>query len=203
MIKTLYHFFKSLFERKPKLDHPIEKVFNIEGVNYYQFKDISKIPCLRAFTKSDVYAELDMRCTREFLVSHCKAVKKLLSNSKQINITQVAILTQQLEERLEMIYEVDIIYKIASVVFFDKSENPYEYDDLHGREKIAIFKRYARKNDGFFFETLFKRLLNTKNTSDKDLQTYMMVGEKITRVHKDNISTILSSINGTTDLVPS
>lgn len=199
----LFNFLKSFFERKPKLDHPIEKVFTIEGTNYYQFKDISKIKCLRAFVVSDHYSELNMRCTREYLQAHCKAVDKLLSNSKQINITQVAQLNLQLKERLEMIYEVDIIYKIASVVFFDKSENPYEYDDMYAKEKIEKFKTYARTNDGFFFETLFKSLLNTENTKDQDLETYMSVGEKMTQHHWDTISTISSSIKETKDLVPS
>lgn len=203
MMKRLFNFFKSLLERKPKLDHPIEKVFSIDGVNFYQFQDISKIKCLRAFVVSDFYSEINMRCTREYLISHTKAIEKLLSNSKQINITQVAQLNQQLKERLEMIYEVDIIYKIASVVFFTKEENPYEYDDMYAKEKIRRFKAYARKVDGFFFETLFKGTLNTKGTSDQDLETYMSVGEMISQTHWDNISTILSSTNGTKDLVPS
>lgn len=203
IMKKLYHYFLSLFERKPKLDHPIEKVFAIDGTNYYQFKDISKIKCLRAFVVSDHYSELNMRCTREYLTAHCKAIDKLLSNSKAINISQVAQLNQQLKERLEMIYEVDIIYKIASVVFFDKSENPYEYDDMYAREKIERFKSYARTHDGFFFETLFKGLLSTKDLSDKDLETYMSVGAKVSQYHWDNIFTILSNTNGTKDSVPS
>ncbi len=203
MIKKILTFFKSRFETKPKVDHPIEKVFTIEGTNYYEFKDISKIPCIRAFTKSDVFAELDMRCSRDYLIKHTEATDKLLNNSKQINITQVAQLNQQLKERLEMIYEVDIIYKIASVVFFDKTENPYEYDDLYAREKIEKFKRYARKVDGFFFDTLFKSLIPTKSINEEDLRTYMIVGAKMSQMHSDNISTILFNTNGTKDLVPS
>lgn len=192
--------FLSYFERKPKVDHPTEKVFSIEGTNYYQFKDISKIKCFRAFIVSDFYSELSMKCSREYLVAHTEAVEKLLSNSKQINITQVAQLNLQLKERLEMIYEPDIIYKIASVVFFDKTENPYEYDDMYGKEKIERFKRHAVKESGFFFETLFKGLLNTKDLSDQDLETYMNVAQKITQSHWGNISTILSSMKGTKDL---
>jgi len=192
--------FLALFERKPRLDHPTEKVFSIEGTNYYQFKDISKIKCFRAFIVSDFYSELSMKCSREYLVAHTDAVEKLLSNSKQINITQVAQLNLQLKERLEMIYEPDIIYKIASVVFFDKTENPYEYDDMYGKEKVERFKRHAQKNDGFFFETLFKGLLNTKDLKDQDLETYMNVAQKITQSHWDNIFTILSSTKETKDL---
>jgi len=199
----MFKKFLSLFERKPKLDHPVEKVFTIEGVNYYQFKDISKIPCMRAFVKADVFAELDMRCTRDYLIQHTKATHKLLNNSKQINITQIAQLNQQLKERLEMIYEVDIIYKIASVVFFDKTENPYEYDDLYAKEKIERFKSYALSHDGFFFETLFKSLIPTKSLSDKDLQTYMSVGKMMTQKHLENISTILSNTKETNGLVHS
>jgi len=130
-----------------------------------------------------------MRATRDFLIKHTEAVEKILQ-SNNIDIYKVNTLNQQLKERLEMIYETDIIYKIASVVYFTKDENPYEYDDLVGREKIDLFKS---KGDAFFFGTLFKNLIGSQDISDKDLATYMKVGKEITTEHLKNISTILSN----------
>lgn len=191
MIKKLLSFFES----PPKLKDPVKKEFTINGVVYYQFKDISKIKCQRALVVNDWYNELAMRCTRDFLIQHTEAVDKILNNPKEINIGKLAILNQQLKERLDMIYETDIIYKIASVVFFTKDENPYEYDDVLGNEKVKLFKEQVKKKDGwkFFYDRLFKGLIGSTNLSETDLKTYMEVGSQITKKHLETITTILSS----------
>ncbi|KKN74643.1 hypothetical protein LCGC14_0388450 [marine sediment metagenome] len=197
MIKRLYYFFKSYFEKKPEVKDPIIKVFSIEGVNYYKFKDISKVKCQRALTCNDFWNELSMRTTRDFLIKHTKAMETVLTDNTKIDIGKLFKLNQQLQERLEMIYETDIIYKIASVMFFTKDENILDYDDLLGREKIDLFKRQDREDErmGFFFGTLFKSIIGSTDMSDKDLATYMTVGSQITTEHLKTISTILSKKN--------
>lgn len=194
MFKKAYYYIKSLFERKPETTEPIEKSFQIKGVGYYKYKDISKVKNQRALTVNDFYNELSMRATRDFLLKHCEASNKIL-NSTEIDIFKLKTLVMQLEERLEMIYETDLIYKIASVVFFTKDENYLEYDDLLGREKIALFKQQDKEdpNMGFFFGTLFKSLIGSTDMSDKDLLIYMTVGHQITQEHFKTISTILSN----------
>ena len=156
--------------------------------------------CQRALTVNDFYNELTMRATRDFLLLHCEAVDKILTNNTKIDLGSLFKLNQQLQERLEMIYETDIIYKIASVVFFTKDENPLDYDDLLGREKIALFKEQDKedKEMGFFFGTLFKILIGSTGMSDKDLQIYMEVGSQITKEHLKTISTISSNKSGMT-----
>jgi len=185
------------FKKKPKVDHAIEHSFTIRSIGYFRFKDISKIKCIRAFHVGDFYNELAMRCDRDYLIKHCETMEKVLSNPKQINIGYLAQLNMQLKERLDMIYETDLVYKIASVIFFDETEDPYDYDDKHAKDKIAIFKNHTKENSSFFFDTLFKSLIDTNDLSDQDLQTYMEVGQQMTRQHLANISTMLSSINGT------
>lgn len=190
----LYYYLKSLFERKPEVTDPIEKSFQIKGVNYYKYKDISKVKNQRALTVNDFYNELSMRTDRDFLLKHCEACNKIL-NSTTIDIYNLKTLVMQLQERLEMIYETDLIYKIASVVFFTKDENYLEYDDLSGREKIALFKQQDKEDPkmGFFFGTLFKSLIGSTDMSDKDLLIYMTVGQQITKASLKTISTILSN----------
>ena len=199
-MKRLYNFIKAYFERKPESKEPLEKVFSIGGKVYYQFKDIAKMKCQRALVVNDFYNELTMRATRDFLSLHCTAVDKILTNSTKIDLGSLFKLNMQLQERLDMIYETDIIYKIASVVFFTKDENPLDYDDLLGREKIALFKEQDKKDKkmGFFFGTLFRILIGSTDMSDKDLQIYMEVGRQITTEHLKTISTISSNKNGMT-----
>lgn len=197
MIK-LYHKILAFFERKPELTDPIEKVFSINGKNYYKYQDISKVKNQRALTINDFFNELSMRATRDFLIDHTKAMDTILT-SNSIDIFKIKTLNSQLQERLEMIYETDIIYKIASVMFFTKDENVLDYDDLLGREKIALFKQQDKedKKMGFFFGTLFKSIIGSPDISDSDLQIYMTVGKQITTEHLKTISTILSKKSAT------
>ncbi len=180
-----------------KLDHPTEFLFEIEGIKYFRFKDMSKTCCLRSFAAQDVYNELSMRCTREYLEKHTQAMDKIFEG-KSINVQSIAQLNLQLKERLENIYETEIVYKIASVVIFDKTENPYDYDIAYGKEKILRFKKKANK-EPFFITRLFKTLIGSPDMSDKDLLTCMTVGEKITQEHLAVISTMLSNKAGTID----
>ena len=193
MIK-LYHFFKALFEKKPDITDPIEKVFVIDGKNYYKYQDISKVKNRRIHVINDFYNELAMGATREFLLKHTQAIDTILTSST-IDIFKIKTLNMQFQERLDMIYVTDIIYKIASVIYFTKDEDYMDYDDLLGREKIALFKAQDKgdKKMSFFFGTLFQNIIGSVNISDKDLLTYMTVGSQITTEHLKTISTISSS----------
>ena len=180
-----------------KTDHPVDYLFTLDGIKHYRYKDISKTNCQRMFAANDYYNELSMRCSREYLQEHCKAMDEILSG-KSIDIQKVSQLNLQLKERLDMIHESDMIYKIASVIIFDTTENPHDYDFKYGQEKIARFKKASQK-DAFFLIKLFKITVGSPNMSDQDLLTYMEVGGKITQEHLEVISTIMSKNTKTTD----
>ena len=175
------------FHVKP--EHSFEKVLSINGKDFYKFTDISKTHCLRMHAANDYMNELSMRCSREYLLEHTKAMEAILSNPQQTNIPEIAKLHTQLKERLEMIYESDMVYKIAGALLFDKTENPYDFDFKYAQQKIKLFKE---QRDAFFLTKLFKIIIGSPGMSDKDLDTYLKVGTLITQEHSENISTILS-----------
>lgn len=182
---------------KLKTDHPTDYLFTLDGLKHYRYKDISKTNCQRMFAANDYFNELSMRCSREYLQAHTKAMDAILT-SKSIDIQNISQLNLQLKERLDMIHESDMTYKIASVIIFDTTENPYDYDFKYGQEKIQRFKKKAQ-SDPMFLIKLFKITVGSPNMSDKDLLTYMEVGSKITKEHLANISTIISKSTGTID----
>ncbi len=173
-----------------KTDHPVDYLFTIDGIKHYRYKDISKTNCQRMFAANDYYNELSMRCSRDYLLEHTKAMDVLFS-TKAIDIQKMAQLNLQLKERLDMIHESDMIYKIASVIIFDTDENPHEYDFKYGQEKIKRFKKKAQ-SDPMFLIRLFKITVGSPDMSDQDLLTYMEVGSRITQEHLEVISTIMS-----------
>ena len=169
--------------------HKVIPAFRHQGIEYYKFEDINNLPCGRAFAAIDYYGELQMKCTREYLQAHTTAVNNILTDPKKINIPELAKLNWQLKERLDLIFDIDTIYKLASVVYFDKSEKPYSYDFDYGLKKIAKWK--SGGVDDFFFCNRIRELIPLIEASDKDLAAYMKAGEML---NKTNLQEIFTSL---------
>lgn len=177
-----------------KADAPIIHAFTCGGVDYYKFKDINNLMSGRAFAALDFFEELSMKCTREYLQAHCKLMKEQLDGANgEINLGILGKHVMQLQERLDMILDPDIILKIASVVYFDSTEQPWAYDFRYNYEKIAKWK--AEKIDGFFLKTAFRDLLPGLTLSDKDFQNYTKVAHQMTKQHLADIFMTLSTKN--------
>ena len=166
--------------------HQVEKAMILDGVQYYQFADINNMMTGRAFVALDFYNELSMRCTREYLEEHCTTMEGIL-NSGSIDLVGIAQLHTQLKERLTMILDPDIVYKIASVVFFDENEQPYTYDFKYNQKKIEKWKALGTD---FFLQIPLNDLIPSLDLSEVDLQAYTTVANLINEKHLANISTL-------------
>ncbi len=195
---------KLLFWRKPKFmlqnDHIINEAFSCGGVKYYQFDDPYNQPYERALTALSFYEELRMRTTKDFLILHCNAVEAILSNPKKIDILQLSKLHLQLKERLEWIIEPELLYKLASVVFFDKNESPYIYDYKYGEQKIKHWKKSAEVN-AFFLQQPIIKLVPSLADCEIDFPSYLTVVQKMNQAHLANIITNLSEEQMNSDSV--
>jgi len=166
--------------------HQVEKAMVIDGVQYYQFSDINNMMTGRAFTALDFYNELSMRCTREYLTEHCDAMESIL-NGGSIDLINIAQLHTQLKERLTMILDPDIVYKIASVVYFDENEQPYTYDHRYNQKKIEKWKTL---DADFFLQIPLNDLIPFLDLSEVDLKNYWETAGMINQKHLANISTL-------------
>lgn len=191
MIQAIQNLFRHRNKAKLLNGHQVIEAFKFGGIQYYELKDIFDIPCQRAFTLRDYMEELRMRCTREFLQAHVTAINNILSAPKTINIPELARLNQQLQERLDMIVDAEIVYKLASVYYFDASEQPYTYNFKHGLEKIKAWKG-ANEDMSFFYLEPVKQLCNLTILLEDDLQAYLTVQAKMTAKQLENIFTHLS-----------
>src|SRR5689334_9453918 len=104
--------------------YKVVEAFKLEGVTYYMFEDQFNLPAGRGLCALTIYEEFNMRTTREYLEAHVRATEILL-NSNPIKLTAIAQINQNLKERLNLALFPDHIYKLASVVFFDKTESYY------------------------------------------------------------------------------
>lgn len=165
--------------------------FSLAGVDYWMYDSTTEVPTGRFFAAMGVYAEMDMNCDKEYLESHCKAMEKLLSDPKKISLTYIMQLNVNLKERLELMPMPDYIYKLASVIFFDKTESLYSYDYDYNKLKIEKWKASGGTLD-FFSQTPLKELVPALAMPERDTQTYLTVSKMVEETHRLLHSDILS-----------
>jgi hypothetical protein len=187
---------KSLLTGRPhfpglKSEHRIKLAFTFGGVDYFEMENPDDLLTGRALAAVNFYTELSMKCTREFLIAHTKAVHGIVRNPKVIDIPQLDKLNTQLMERLEMILDTETPYKVASVIYFDESEDPYSFDYQYAFKKIEKWKKGGLES--FFLTTPASKLIPPSLLSEEVLKTFMKVTQEIDREH---YQTILESISG-------
>lgn len=192
-------FFKELVEtwkieldkrRKQREKYRIEYAFTCGGTKYYRFADITNLPYERGLQALVVYKEITMQCDRNYLVEHTAAMEKLLT-SKNIDIYKIKTLNDFMKQRLALTTDVDLLYKLASVCFFDKTENPCTYEPEYAAKKIAKW----RKNKGvadFFSQTPLLELMPFLRRVDIDLDAYTPLNEQFNKTIMDALHTISS-----------
>jgi hypothetical protein len=171
----------------------IIEAFDHDGVKYLMYDQSFEVPTGRMFAALAVYTEMEMRCDREYLDLHVRAMDKLINdNKKGINITYIAQLNMNLKERLELMPLPDFVYKLASVIFFDQTESLYSYDFKYNEKKIARWKKDPATLD-FFLSRLASELVPSLRSAGPNTNMYFQVAEKIDKIHRDNLTETLSA----------
>lgn len=180
---------KSFIQSKAN-DHKLIPAFISGGVQYYEFEDPFNAPCLRSLTALDYYEELRQRCSIDYLIKHTEATDAILSDPKKINIGELARINRNLKDRLK-IFNFDIAYKLASVVYFDDSESPYVYDFKYGQKKIEMWKK-DQSIDSFFLQQSLQKLIPYLPQSAESFLTYSQTEQKIQDHYLGCLTSILS-----------
>lgn len=183
MVERLKSLFRRPFKNLRVQDkQKLTKAFVYQGKTYWMFDDIATIPSIRGLEALDCYDVFNMRCTKEYLTYWTEAAEKILSDNKKIKLIDLGILVKQLQERLKMIPVSDHIYKIASVVFFDESENPYHFDREYNRKKIELWKQDPEVLS-FFLQTPLSSLIPYLDSQKANLQIYSGVVKELNTIH--------------------
>jgi hypothetical protein len=195
MIKKLKEWYQNFNTAKwntlckkyfPEQKHVIEFAFEVAGVKYFRFNDVFTLPYERGLMSIAIYEETRMKCSREYLMEHCSAVSEILRNPKTVDIFRINELNEQMKSRLELTMDVDLLYKLASVAFFDKNENPVLYDAEYNVKKIAFWKKHKGVAD-FFLQKPVAELMPFIRNSNIDLDAYSVLNEKLNELHLGRI----------------
>lgn len=180
-------------------DHHIEHAFSCGDVNYFHFTDSFSIPCERAMDALFIYREFKNHTDDVFLRAHCMAKNNLYSQNP-IKLFEIKKLDDQLEERLNMaLPPTRIIENLASVNYFDESENPYRYDRSYGEKKIERWKNEKITDvEGeetpydFFLLKPLSALIPSYDLQEEDLVNYLKTANLVDQMHLKTIFNWLS-----------
>ena len=121
-----------------------ELAFSCNGVDYYQFTD-GGLPIyynrFRAF-QNTVDNHNQFKVTDAVFNEYLDMVDKMTNDRSleaERRIVEIQRLTQTLKFRREQSNNLTLVYEIASVWFFDESEDPSEYDYIYGQKKSKIW----------------------------------------------------------------
>jgi hypothetical protein len=170
----------------PEQKHVIEYAFTVGGKAYYKFKDHLNIPYERALSAVVYYREVDMNIDYDFLKQHLEAINSILT-ATTIDIFKIKALNDQLLTRLQLPKDPELMYKLASVVFFDKDESPEVYDWQYGKAKIEFWKKHASLTD-FFLQMPLQELIPYLKFAGENLQTYSRIVADVNKIHSDKLS---------------
>lgn len=169
--------------REQKEKYRIEYAFTCGRTKYYRFADITNLPYERGLMALVAYNELDMRCSRDFLIRYQGAIDDILHQQK-IDIFKIQQLNELLKQRLQMPTDVDLLYKLASICFFDKSENPAVYEPAYAEKKIAKWRKDKGVRD-FFMQTPLLELMPFLKSANTDLDTFSELQKEIKMIHSE------------------
>ena len=193
LIRELKEIWKKELSKREeqKQKYRIEYAFTSGGTKYYRYEDIQNLPFERGLAALSIYNEVEMRCDRKFLKKYTDVVADLL-REKTIDIYKLNALNEMLQQRLSLTCDVDLMYKLASVVFFDKNENPLVYEQSYAEKKIERWKKDMSVN-AFFLQMPLKELIPFSTSAEIDLDTYSKLNEEINELHSQ-----LLRMNGST-----
>lgn len=204
----------NLFKKKVKLpefhikaEHKIELAFECDGVAYYHFPQVFDIPCMRAMSAVQFYEEMRMRMTKDFMLLDAEAHAKINEGLRAVlsgktggidlgtahkMLAESDMLISQKKERLEWIAEPETIYNLASVVYFDATENPYQFDSAHAKIKIDRWKKSNDKMLDFFLSQPISNYMPYFAQLKVDTGDYIAIVEELSKAHLEAVSQILS-----------
>jgi hypothetical protein len=179
------------FKKTPKpefnLSHPdvanlIEEAFKAGGKTYYRFKEERLIPVGRYKYIYSYLKEVDLRMNLETLQNYVKDFKNLLNGSgpkKVIQIGELWKLLLNLESRISLAFEPATVERLASVVYFDDTEDLSTYDKKYGTQKVEIWKKHLKHD--FFLTKPIGELLGLKDISIESLEGYIQQATDLMR----------------------
>jgi hypothetical protein len=173
--------------RKKKKDHPfnihhpdladkVEFAFSagllLNKRDYYRFKESHFMPVGRfKFAEAFLY-ESELRMDLKTLNGYMDELAKNIDGSKgQINIEKCFQVIWSIRSRCKLAFSPEIIERLASVVYFDDTEDLSDLDHDYAAQKVKFWKEHDCIS--FFLTKPIIDLLNLQGYSETSFQTFI------------------------------
>jgi hypothetical protein len=143
-----------------KMIRPVEGVDGeplvIEGKQYYEFVNAADMPAARFIHYLDLSKELSTGADRSTVNEYLEQMK---SATNAGDSAKMGALIFMLQDQINNCTPLEVLYKLAALVYFDKDEDISCFDADYNLRKIKLFKELP--NQGFFFARLLSKGLKT------------------------------------------
>lgn len=169
----------------PEIAHKVEFAFKSGGTKYYQFIEEFEIPAGRYKWISAYLQEHDLRIDLKVLSDYCDQIDVALNKGK---LSDVAIINEKIRGRTKLAFSPDTIKRLASVIYFDETEDLSDFSLNYAAAKIE----HWNKNDtvSFFLTRPIRELLGLSDTSETHLRNYLTSMEILQDLNSKTIDDI-------------
>lgn len=184
----MINWIRSFFKKKPQeglynIHHPemaekTEFAFEVDGTNYYRMKKDVLMPVGRYKWVDATLNEVDIRMTLPLLKEYIKVLRKNLNpNGGIINLDKAFQVIYSMETRTNLAFEPETVKRLASVVYFDETEDLRDYDQEYAEKKIAFWEK--KKTYAYFMTRPIVELLNLNEVSETSLAKYIQEAQEV------------------------
>jgi hypothetical protein len=188
------NWISNLFKSKPKeppfnIHHP-DVAANIEFAfeagpafkkrKYYRTVNDFKLPTGRYKWLDAFLYEAELRMNLPTMNKYLDEIEKALDGTKgEIKLSKAFQVIWAMRSRTKLAFEPATIKRLASVVYFDETEDLSDYNQDYCEEKVKFWEKHGCYD--FFLTRPIEELLNLKGTSVESLKTYMRQAEQVIR----------------------
>lgn len=186
------------FKRKPKeppfnIHHPdlrdkIEFAFEcgpaLNKRKFYRMKSDEndtnefRLPTGRYKWIDAFLAEVNLRMTAGMLQTYLSELEKHLDGGKGvINLSKAFQVIYAMRTRINLGFDPHLVKTLASIVYFDESEDLSDYDKTYCDKKIKYWESYDCYD--FFLTRPIAELCNLNGSSVTALKTYIQTAEQL------------------------
>ena len=158
----------------PEFKTLCEFAFEIDGKEFYHFKNLLDMPNCRFQRANEFIREADMRISSSDLV---EMLDLSLDAINKGDITDSVIFQTSIKSLASQYIETDTFYRLFTCLFFDLEEDVTDYDFDYNESKIELFKSQPR--DAFFFNKPMSDYLPQVDISKEDLEVFYKQTESL------------------------
>jgi hypothetical protein len=153
-----------------KPNHEVKLAFVHKGVEYYCMTSGVDTYAQRYFAALDIFEAMGYKVDAQFMDTFQDLLDDCLNKGL---LSEASRLNGKLRERRKQLLNEELILSLASIWFFDKSENVYTYNHHYAAEKINRWRGDGELMQNFY-ETPLAEYMPSNNTLKENMQRYLL-----------------------------